>query len=159
MCWYTCLESALIISERKAAAIPVASFVLPLAVGPSITIRFGIIVGKSKTIPLQLINYKIMVKHIVFWKLKETANGMSKAENALAIKHKLEGLKGKIDGLLEIEVGFDFLHSEESVDIVLYSTFADKEALAFYQQHPLHKAVMPFIGEARSERRVVDYEI
>lgn len=100
-----------------------------------------------------------MVKHIVFWKLKEEANGLSKLENAKAIKEKLEGLKGKIEGLLDIEVGFDFLHSPESADVVLYSTFTDRAALDFYQQHPLHKAVMPFIGEARSERRVVDYEV
>ncbi len=100
-----------------------------------------------------------MVKHIVFWKLKEEANGLSKAENAAAIKQKLEALAGQIEGLLHIEVGTDFLHSAESVDVVLYSEFTDKAALEFYQQHPLHKAVMPFIGEARSERRVVDYEL
>ncbi len=99
-----------------------------------------------------------MVKHIVFWKLKEEANGMSKAENAAAIKQKLENLNGKIEGCIKLEVGFDFLHSAESVDVVLYSEFESKEALDFYANHPLHKAVMPFIAEARSERRVVDYE-
>lgn len=100
-----------------------------------------------------------MIKHIVFWKLKDEANGLSKHQNAQAIKQKLEALKGQIEGLIDIEVGFDFLQSSESADVVLYSTFTDKAALAFYQQHPLHKAVMPFIGEARSERRVVDYEV
>ncbi len=99
-----------------------------------------------------------MVKHIVFWKLKDEANGMSKAENAAAIKQKLEDLNGKIEGCIKLEVGFDFLHSAESADIVLYSEFESKEALDFYANHPLHKAVMPFIAEARSERRVVDYE-
>ena len=99
-----------------------------------------------------------MVKHIVFWKLKEDANSMSKAENAAAIKQKLEDLNGKIEGCIKLEVGFDFLHSAESVDVVLYSEFESKEALDFYANHPLHKAVMPFIAEARSERRVVDYE-
>jgi quinol monooxygenase YgiN len=99
-----------------------------------------------------------MVKHIVFWKLKEEANGMSKAENAAAIKQKLEELNGKIEGCIKLEVGFDFLHSAESADVVLYSEFEDKAALDFYANHLLHKAVMPFIAEARSERRVVDYE-
>lgn len=99
-----------------------------------------------------------MVKHIVFWKLKEEANGMSKAENAAAIKQKLEELNGKIEGCIKLEVGFDFLHSAESADVVLYSEFENKAALDFYANHPLHKAVMPFIAEARSERRVVDYE-
>jgi hypothetical protein len=99
-----------------------------------------------------------MVKHIVFWKLKDEANGMSKLENATAIKQKLEDLNGKIEGCTKLEVGFDFLHSAESADVVLYSEFENKEALYFYTNHPLHKAVMPFIAEARSERRVVDYE-
>ena len=100
-----------------------------------------------------------MVKHIVFWKLKEEANGQNKAANAAAIKQQLEALAGQIEGLLRIEVGMDFLKSPESADLVLYSEFTDKAALDFYQQHPLHKAVMPFIAEARSERRVVDYEV
>ena len=99
-----------------------------------------------------------MVKHIVFWKLKDEANGMSKLENAISIKQKLEDLNGKIEGCIKLEVGFDFLHSAESADVVLYSEFENKEALDFYANHPLHKAVMPFIAEARSERRVVDYE-
>lgn len=100
-----------------------------------------------------------MVKHIVFWKLKDHANGMDKAANALQIKSKLERLNGQIEGLIRIEVGLDFLHSQESADVVLYSEFKDREALDFYQQHPLHKEIMPFIAEARSERRVVDYEV
>jgi quinol monooxygenase YgiN len=99
-----------------------------------------------------------MVKHIVFWKLKDEANGMSKLENATSIKQKLEDLNGKIEGCIKLEVGFNFLHSAESADVVLYSEFENKEALDFYANHPLHKAVMPFIAEARSERRVVDYE-
>jgi Stress responsive A/B Barrel Domain len=100
-----------------------------------------------------------MIKHIVFWKLKEEANGLSKVENANAIKQKLESLKGKIEGLINIEVGIDFLHSPESVDLVLYSEFESKEALTFYANHPLHQEIMPFIAEARNERRVVDYEV
>lgn len=99
-----------------------------------------------------------MVKHIVFWKLKEEANGMNKEANAAVIKQKLEDLNGKIEGCLKLEVGFDFLHSPESADVVLYSEFESKEALDFYANHPLHKAVMPFIAEARSERRVIDME-
>lgn len=100
-----------------------------------------------------------MVKHIVFWKLHEEANGQSKAENALAIKQQLEDLNGKIPGLILLEVGIDFLHSAESADVVLYSEFESREALDAYAIHPLHKAVMPFIASARSERRVVDYDV
>lgn len=100
-----------------------------------------------------------MIKHIVFWNLKDVSANGDKDFNANSIKQKLESLQGKIEGLIKIEVGIDFLHSPESMDLVLYSEFKDKAALDFYQQHPLHKEIMPFIAEARSERRVVDYEV
>lgn len=100
-----------------------------------------------------------MIKHIVFWKLKDQANGLDKAGNVQQIKEKLEALNGQIEGLIHLEVGMDFLHSPESADLVLYSEFESKDALTYYANHPLHKAVMPFIAEARSERRVVDYEV
>ena len=100
-----------------------------------------------------------MVKHIVFWKLKENANGKTKAENALLIKEKLEALNGRIKGVLKIEIGIDFSKTESSSDVALYSEFASREDLDNYQSHPEHKALLPFITEARSERIVVDYEV
>ena len=99
-----------------------------------------------------------MIKHIVFWRLKENAHGNDRATNARLIKEKLEGLQGRIPGLLSIEVGFDFVRAETSSDIALYSELASREALGVYQQHPLHQEVGAFIKEAVSERRAVDYE-
>jgi len=100
-----------------------------------------------------------MIKHIVTWRLKETAHGNSKAENARLIKHKLEALFGVVPGLLKIEVGIDFSRTDQSADLALYSEFESRAALDAYQAHPAHQAVMPFIMEARSERRLVDYEV
>jgi hypothetical protein len=99
-----------------------------------------------------------VVKHIVFWRLKPEAHWRPAAENALAIKEKLEGLLGRIPGMLKIEVGLDFSRTDASCDLALYSEFESRAALDAYQAHPDHKAVMPFIAEARSERRVVDYD-
>lgn len=99
-----------------------------------------------------------MVKHIVFWKLKENALG-NKVENAQLIKEKLEALNGQIEGLLKIQVGIDFSRSEASYDLALYSEFASKEALEYYQNHPLHKALGTFMKETTCERRLVDYEV
>lgn len=100
-----------------------------------------------------------MIKHIVFWKLKDHANGKTKDENALLIREKLEALNGRISGLIRLEVGIDFSGTDSSSDVVLYSEFSTREDLDNYQDHPEHKAVMPFIMEVRSERRVVDYEV
>ena len=101
----------------------------------------------------------MVVKHIVFWKLKAEAHGQPAAENARAIKAKLEALQGRVPGLLKIEVGLDFSRSDSSCDLALYSEFESRAAVDAYQAHPEHKAVMPFIAESRSERRVVDYEV
>lgn len=100
-----------------------------------------------------------MVKHIVFWKLKDEANGNDKAANAQLIKEKLEDLNGKIEGLVKVEVGINFLNSPANYDVALYSEVASKEALDFYQNHPLHQAVLPFVREVVSGRIAVDYEI
>ncbi len=99
-----------------------------------------------------------MVKHIVMWRLKEQAHGNDRVANARHIKERLESLAGRIDGLLAIEVGIDFSASADAADLVLYSVFRDREALAAYHAHPLHQAVIPLVAETRSERRVVDYE-
>jgi len=100
-----------------------------------------------------------MIKHIVMWRLKEQAHGNDKVTNARRIKQMLEALRGKIPGLLTIEVGIDFLASEQSADIALYSEFESRAALEGYQSHPEHKALGPFMREATIERRVADYEV
>jgi hypothetical protein len=99
-----------------------------------------------------------MVKHIVLWRLKDSALGNSKAENARLVKEKLESLRGIIPGLLKAEVGIDFGTSDQSFDVALYSEFESREALRGYQDHPAHRAVVSFIREVREERYVVDYE-
>ena len=99
-----------------------------------------------------------MIKHIVMWKFKDSAHGNDRATNARLTKEKLESLRGRIPGLLAIEVGLDSSASANSGDVVLYSEFVDANALKVYQSHPLHQAVVPFVAEASSERRVVDYE-
>lgn len=100
-----------------------------------------------------------MIKHIVFWKLKESALGNDKAANALLMKEKLEALNGRIDGMLKLEIGLDFSATDSSADVVLYSEFSSREALDEYQDHPEHVAVKGFITAVRSERRLADYEV
>ena len=92
-----------------------------------------------------------MVKHIVMWKLKEK-------NDALEIKTRLEALAGRIPGLLNIEVGIDFLHSEQSADLVLVAELADPASLDLYQQHPEHQAVIPLVRAAALSRSVADYD-
>lgn len=97
-----------------------------------------------------------MVKHIVMWRLRETA---SKKEDAATIKALLEGLAGRIPGLLKVEVGVNFIEDANAADVVLYSEFTDRAALETYQAHPLHQAVVPRVKALAVERRSADYFI
>ena len=99
-----------------------------------------------------------MVTHLVAWRLKESALGNPKAENARLLREKLEALRGQIPGLLRLDVGFDFSATENSSDVVLVAQFATREDLAAYQVHPAHKAVGTFVREVVAERRLVDCE-
>ena len=99
-----------------------------------------------------------MVVHLVMWRLQESALGHSKTANARLIKEKLETLRGRIPGLRRLEVGLDISASPASADVVLVSEFDSLAALAAYQAHPEHKAVVDFVTRVVAERRVVDYE-
>jgi len=93
-----------------------------------------------------------MVKHIVFFKLKD------KADTAKAIE-VLNGMKGKIDGLISLEAGVDFLNSPRSCDIALTCTLRDRTALEFYQEHPAHEPAKILMKEICSNIACVDYEV
>jgi quinol monooxygenase YgiN len=93
-----------------------------------------------------------MVKHIVMWTLHNP-------NDALKVKTMLEALKDKVPSIIEIEVGIDHNKSEAAADVVLYSTFKNKEGLRDYVQHPEHQAVIPTMQQLTSSRMVVDYEI
>ncbi len=99
-----------------------------------------------------------MIKHIVTWRLKDTALGQDKATNAQLLREKLEAMRGQIPALLHLEAGLDFSATANSGDLVLIAEFATREDLAAYQGHPLHREVVDFIHEIASERRLVDYE-
>ena len=76
-----------------------------------------------------------MVKHYIIWKLKpEYQNSQERKQ---AIKDALEGLVGKIPGLVEMTILFDPLAGSAG-DVFMDSSFESAEALAAYQKHPLH---------------------
>lgn len=99
-----------------------------------------------------------MIKHIVFWRMNGETPAARHAQ-AAAIKQALEALNGRIPGLLKLEVGIDESGDADASDVVLYSEFTDRAALESYHHHPEHQKAAPLVRAARSERRVVDYEV
>ena len=100
-----------------------------------------------------------MVKHIIIWTLKDCYDASEKAEIAKNIKTNVEGLKDKIDGIVEIKVQTEHLSSSTG-DVMLDSTFVSEEALKAYAINPEHVAVAnrdvrPFVAS----RSCLDFEI
>lgn len=98
-----------------------------------------------------------MVGHIVTWKLKESAEGRSAAENAKIMKDMLGALPGLIPELRTLVVSADIFASAPETDVVLYTVFDSPEDLQTYQVHPEHKKCVTFVSAVAAERRVVDY--
>ncbi len=100
-----------------------------------------------------------MVKHIILWKLKDEYTEEQKNAICADIKTGLEGLKGKVPGLVDVHVQIDKLETS-TADVLLDSTLESFEALQSYAVHPDHVAVaqgkiIPFAAI----RSCIDYEI
>ena len=96
-----------------------------------------------------------MVKHIILWKLKEENNT---AEIKNGIKQNLEGLLGKIDGLIETKVQAECLESS-NVDVMLYSVFENEASLKGYSTNEKHVYVADnFVRPYTESRACFDCE-
>ncbi len=96
-----------------------------------------------------------MVKHIILWKLKPEHNNISVKQG---IKIGLEGLMGKISGLVEIQVQICGLESSNA-DVMLYSVFKDEMSLKEYATHPEHVFVAnTFVRPFTETRMCLDFE-
>ena len=100
-----------------------------------------------------------MIKHIVMWTLKDTAEGTDRVTNARKMKEMLEALAGLIPSLKKIEVGIDVFAASPVCDVILYSEFATRADLDAYQVHPEHLKVVAFVKQVVASRSVVDYEV
>jgi quinol monooxygenase YgiN len=92
-----------------------------------------------------------MMKHIVVWPMKDEVTAEQKAE----MKSLLEGLKGVVPTLQDIEVGID----EDNGTMSLVSEFESEEALSAYQIHPAHQEVVAFVKPLVAGRAVCDYTL
>jgi len=93
-----------------------------------------------------------MVKHIVLYTLAE---GVDKEAAVELIASQLEPLVGKIEGLNWMEINAAY---QGGMDYALYSEFDSPEALAAYQQHPLHLAAKETFHHLIGMRYCADYE-
>ena len=101
----------------------------------------------------------IMIKHIVFFRLLDEAEGHNKLENARIIREGLLSLLDKVEVLREEQVGINIPNAKKTdYDICLECVFDTWEDVDIYQNHPEHVKVASYIAKCRSARAAVDYE-
>ena len=94
-----------------------------------------------------------MVKHIILWTLNPELTEEQKQQVKEGIKAGLEGLVGKVPGLIDVKVNISGRLASSNADVML-------EALKGYAQHPEHLAVAN--GKVRPytvQRACLDFEI
>jgi quinol monooxygenase YgiN len=99
-----------------------------------------------------------MIKHIVMWNVRGATP--DERRNAIQfLKSRFEGLRGRIPGLLRLDIGVDTSRVDYACDVVLYSEFASQAALDAYATHPEHLRVKQELGDMRIARHQVDYPV
>lgn len=95
-----------------------------------------------------------MIRHIVLFRIKPEF----KAEIPTLVQN-FYTMKGRVEGLVDLEAGADILGSERSYDIALVCTFTDRAAFDAYQTHPLHQPIRKRMHEVRESSVACDFNV
>lgn len=99
-----------------------------------------------------------MIRHIVMWNVRG-ATPAEKAANVERLRTSFLSLRGRVPGLVSMEVGADTSRVDYACDVVLVSEFESQAALDAYATHPEHLRVKNEIGDMRIARHQVDYAV
>jgi hypothetical protein len=101
-----------------------------------------------------------MVKHIILWTLNPSLSEEEKRVVKSGIKSGLEGLVGKVPGLLDVKVHIDGRLASSNADVMLDSTLESEAALKAYATHPEHVAVADSkVRPYTVQRSCLDFEV
>ena len=101
-----------------------------------------------------------MVKHIILWTLNPELSEEEKQTVKAGIKEGLEGLVGKVPGLIDVKVQIGGRLASSTADLMLDCTLENEEALKGYAQHPDHLAVANTkVRPYTIQRSCLDFEI
>lgn len=100
-----------------------------------------------------------MIRHVVWWTLKEHAEGATAAENAVKMKAILDPF-AKLPGVATFEVSVTFLPScTEEATVILQSTHGDVAGFRAYMDDPEHKRFVEFARKVINTRKAIDYVV
>lgn len=97
---------------------------------------------------------KRMLRHIVLFRIKPEF----KSEIPQLVQN-FYTMKGKVEGLIDLEAGADILGSDRSYDLALICTFADRAAFDAYQTHPAHMPIRKRMHEVREGSVACDFVV
>ena len=96
-----------------------------------------------------------MVEHIVLFKWNDDAS----AESIDAAMTALTGLKGQIEGVLDLSCGANYTDRAKGYTHGLVVRFDSKASLEAYGPHPAHQhVVQTYINPIRADILALDYE-
>lgn len=101
-----------------------------------------------------------MVKHIILWTLRPELSEEEKQAVKQGIKQGLEGLVGKVPGLIDVKVHIEGRLASSNADVMLDSTLESEAALKAYATHPEHVTVANTkVRPYTVQRTCLDYEL
>ncbi len=100
-----------------------------------------------------------MIRHVVMWKFKGSAEGRSRQENMQIVRDSLYALPSIISEIKKMEIGFDITHTDMSADLMLLTEFECVEDMKLYASHPEHLKVSEYVRKVIDSRTVLDCEI
>lgn len=95
-----------------------------------------------------------VVEHIVIFKLKQESTEAEKEE----LIQRLRGLKGKVEGMIDLSAGESFTDRHQGYSVGLVVRFENREALERYGPHPAHVPVVEYVRQVCEDVIAVDYE-
>ncbi len=101
-----------------------------------------------------------MYMHLVMWRLKDEASGMSRLELADEVKRRLDSLKPIIKEIRQYDVGINIgAYGASFFDVGLISSFESRADFERYCQYPEHDEVVAFIQSVQDDEQIVDFEM
>jgi hypothetical protein len=101
-----------------------------------------------------------MYIHLVMWRLKDEANGMSRPELAAEVKRRLDSLRSVIQEIRRCDVGINIgAYRASFFDVGLISAFDTKADFERYCRYPEHDEVVAFIQSVQEDEQIVDFEM